>query len=169
MYFVLIHPCCFRVQAVAPRIVCILSRLNHCPTWICFEQGPLKGVSKFAEQVSGAVNKNIMGKEEAANPAEEGDQAWEGQEGAEGAATGGPSGAGQEWQSPTDELGMENIWQPPTNGFSEGQELANDVPSELTIDEQVREVCFCSSKQCLRRREGEKPRGNHHSHGQRNK
>lgn len=112
-------------------------------------KGPLKEASKFAQQLSGAVNEKVMGVERSTNPAADtpdmgmgmGTEApWEGAEGAAAAAAGGATGVGMAkgWQPPTTEPGM---------GMAKELELANDVPSELdaasdsaaelSIDEQV--------------------------------
>lgn len=92
-------------------------------------QGPLKQASKFAEQLSGAVNQKVMEIGDAANSPGVDAAKLEGTEAAvaaTAAAAGGAAGVGmaQGWKPPTTELGMD-------------EELANDVPSELTIDEQV--------------------------------
>ena len=115
-------------------------------------KGPLKEASKFAQQLSGAVNEKVMGAERSNVPAGDtpdvgmgmGTEApWEGAEeaaAAAAAAAGGATGVGMAkgWQPPTSEPGM---------GMAKELELANDVPSELdavkdtsgelSIDEQV--------------------------------
>lgn len=94
----------------APRLLCA--------------QGPLKEASKFASQISGAVNKKVM---ELDNDVDGGLQAWPG---AEATVATGAGGVAAGWKPPTsiDEPGM-------------SRELANDVPQELSstlsIDEQV--------------------------------
>lgn len=87
----------------------------------------MKQASKFAEQLSGAVNKKVMGLDDSAPAGDVVAEGWEGAEAAAAAAAGGVAGVGmaQGWKPPTAEPGMD-------------QELANDVPSELSIDEQVR-------------------------------
>lgn len=95
----------------------------------------MKEASKFAEQLSGAVNKKVLGLGDGDAPADAADvgaEAWEGAEAAAAMTAGGAAGAAgagiaKEWKAPTNELGMD-------------QELANDVPAELSIDEQVRDV-----------------------------
>lgn len=92
------------------------------------EEGPLKEASKFANQLSGAVNKKVLGlgdSDASPDAADVGAEAWEGAEAAAAVTAGGAAGVGManEWKAPTDELGMD-------------QELANDVPAELSIDEQ---------------------------------
>lgn len=92
-------------------------------------QGPLKQVSKFAEQLSGAVNQKVMELGDAAPSPDIEAATLEGAEAAAAAtaaAVGGAAGIGmaQGWKPPTTELGMD-------------EELANDVPGELSIDEQV--------------------------------
>lgn len=94
-------------------------------------KGPLKEASKFANQLSGAVNKKVLGlgdSEASPDAADVGAEGWEGAEAAAAVAAGGAAGVGMatDWKAPTNELGM-------------NQELANDVPSELSIDEQVRD------------------------------
>lgn len=94
-------------------------------------KGPLKEASKFANQLSGAVNKKVLGlgdSDASPDAADVGAEAWEGAEAAAAVTAGGAAGVGManEWKAPTDELGMD-------------QELANDVPAELSIDEQVRD------------------------------
>lgn len=118
-------------------------------------QGPLKEASKFAQQLSGAVNEKVMGAERAAAPTDSstsdvgaGAAAWEGPaEAVAGAGAGGAAG-----------VGMANGWKPPTSelGMEKKVELANDVPSELdapngssvtselSIDEQVQFFYFFS-------------------------
>lgn len=87
-------------------------------------QGPLKEASKFASQLSGAVNKKVM---EIGDPlANDGGDALEAAEAATAAG-----------------VGMAQGWKPPTNQPGVGQELANDVPSELSIDEQVYYARMC--------------------------
>lgn len=106
-------------------------------------KGPLKEASKFAQQLSGAVNEKVMGAERANAPADGGTgAAWEGAEAATAAAAGGAAG-----------VGMANGWKPPTSepGMDKDIELANNVPGELdavsdtapagdflTMDDQVR-------------------------------
>lgn len=89
-------------------------------------QGPLKEASKFASQISGAVNKKVMElDDDAVSAVDGGVQAWPGAEATVATAAGGVAGG---WKPPTSERGM-------------SQELANDVPQELSstlsIDEQV--------------------------------
>ncbi|CAM9144498.1 unnamed protein product [Laminaria digitata] len=91
-------------------------------------EGPLKEASKFANQLSGAVNKKVLGlgdSDAAPDAADVGAEAWEGAEAAAAVTAGGAAG-----------LGMANEWKAPTNELGMDQELANDVPSELSIDEQ---------------------------------
>ncbi|CAM9588147.1 unnamed protein product [Ectocarpus fasciculatus] len=91
------------------------------------EEGPLKEASKFAQQLSGAVNEKVMGGERAAVPTDSSTSdigtgaAWEGPAEAV-AGAGGAAG-----------VGMANGWKPPTSelGMDKKVELANDVPSEL--------------------------------------
>lgn len=106
-------------------------------------KGPLKEASKFAQQLSGAVNEKVMGTETVDAPADVGaGAAWEGADAATAAAASGAAG-----------VGMPNGWKAPTSGLGMDKEtqMANDVPSELdaardtapagellTIDEQVR-------------------------------
>lgn len=122
-------------------------RQNDTSYCIVFElKGPLKEASKFAQQLSGAVNEKVMGVERPNVPADVPDvgagAAWEGAEAATAAAAAGGAAG----------VGMANGWKPPTSelGMDKEIELANDVPSELdagsdtasalTIDEQVRLV-----------------------------
>ncbi|CAB1113770.1 unnamed protein product [Ectocarpus sp. CCAP 1310/34] len=93
------------------------------------EEGPLKEASKFAQQLSGAVNEKVMGIDRESAPIDSstsdvGEGAvWEGPpEVVAGAGAGGAAGVGMAngWKPPTSELGMEKT-----------VELANDVPSEL--------------------------------------
>ena len=122
-------------------------RSNHLNVFV---QGPLKEASKFAQQLSGAVNEKVMGVERSEVPAGDApgmstgmgaEAPWEGAEAAAGAAAaGGAAGVGMAkgWQPPTNEPGM---------GAAKEVELANNVPSELdaakdsagelSIDEQV--------------------------------
>lgn len=82
----------------------------------------MKEASKFASQISGAVNKKVMD-----NEVDGGVQPWPGAEATVATAAGGVAAG---WKPPTsiDEPGM-------------SRELANDVPQELSsplsIDEQV--------------------------------
>lgn len=96
-----------------------------------FSKGPLKEASKFANQLSGAVNKKVLGLGDSDAPpdaADVGVEGWEGAEAAGAVTAGGAAGVGMatDWKESTNELGM-------------NQELANNVPSELSIDEQVRD------------------------------
>ena len=91
----------------------------------------MKEASKFADQLSGAVNKKVLGlsgSDASPDAADVGAEAWEGAEAVAAVTAGGAAGVGmaKEWKAPTNELGMD-------------QELTNDVPSELSIDEQVRD------------------------------
>lgn len=100
----------------------------------------MKEASKFAEQLSGAVNKKVLGLGDGDAPADAADvgaEVWEGAEAAAAVTAGGVAGAAgvgmaKEWKAPTNELGMD-------------QELANDVPAELSIDEQVRDADFSAA------------------------
>ncbi|CAN0293828.1 unnamed protein product [Pylaiella littoralis] len=87
------------------------------------EKGPLKEASKFAQQLSGAVNEKVMGTETVDAPADVGaGAAWEGADAATAAAASGAAG-----------VGMPNGWKAPTSGLGMDKEtqMANDVPSEL--------------------------------------
>lgn len=86
----------------------------------------MKGASKFAKQLSGAVNEKVMGLVDSVPDTDIGSEGWEAAEAAAATAAGGAAG-----------VGMAKGWKPPTNELGMNQELANDVPSELTIDEQV--------------------------------
>lgn len=104
-------------------------------------QGPLEGASKFAKQMSGAVNQKIMDLSDSlpggGADTNAGADLWGEVETAAAATAkvaGGVAGAG-----------MANQWKPPTNEVGMDQELANDVPAELSMDEQVRCVRWSSS------------------------
>lgn len=96
-----------------------------CITHLC-RQGPLKKATKFTEQLSGQINAKIMERERTRDddvdpvgwPASEPD--WSGAGAADGVGAG---------------IGMGKPWQPDDDDID--TQLANDVPSELSIEEQV--------------------------------
>lgn len=88
-------------------------------------QSPVKQVSKFAEQLSGKVNEKVMQMTASAD-ASAADE-WTGVE----------AGSAADWDS--SEMGMGKAWTSGTEDLGpEAYELMNDVPQELTMDEQVR-------------------------------
>lgn len=92
-------------------------------------QGPLKKATKFTEQLSGQVNANVMAREKESMSGGDlgsGVDDWPGVKTTSGAGTASNAGA---------EFGMGRPWAP--DDIDTDNKLTNDVPAELSIDEQV--------------------------------
>lgn len=113
----------------ADAFAAVFTSLSLVASTVFVSQGPLKQASKFAEQLSGAVNQKVM---ELGDSAPSPDIEAASLEGAEAAAAATAAAAGG-----AAGIGMAQGWKPPTTELGMDEELANDVPGELSIDEQV--------------------------------